>query len=71
MRLSFPTPTIGMKWAYAESKKQIVNRIRKPRGCSADRTTGWGGEILDHCAQSDIWHSGGLENDGVGGRGVG
>ena len=54
MRLLFPTPTIGMKWAYAESKKQIVNRIRKPRGYSADRTAGWGGEILDHCAQSDI-----------------
>ena len=46
MRLSFSTPTIGMKWAYAESKKQIVNRIRKPRGYSADRTAGWGGEIL-------------------------
>ena len=50
-----------------------TSRVRRPWGCSAERT-GWEGERVDRLRTKQhpgVWYSGGLESDGGGGWGVG
>ena len=62
---------------YAHPNKRraaaLANHVRKPWGCSVERT-GWEGERVDRLhteRHSGVWHNGGLESDGVKGWGVG
>ena len=44
-----------------------ANRVRKPRGCSAEKT-GWEGEIVGRLRterHAGVWHNGGLKSDGI------
>ena len=44
-----------------------ANCVWKPSGCSAEGT-GWEGEIMDRLRTErhpGVWHSGGLESEGV------
>ena len=53
--------------AHANERRVAAkaSRVRKPRGCSAERT-GWEGERVDRLRTErhpGVWHSGGLESD--------
>ena len=62
--------------AHSNERRAVAkaNRVRKPRGCKAERTEWEGGRVdrlrTERCP--GVWHSEELESDGVGGsRGVG
>ena len=71
-------PTRRLLWTrgvHPHERRTVANanRVWKPYGCSAVRT-GWEGEIVDRLRTERrpvMLNSGGLESDGVGGRGAG
>ena len=55
--------------AHPDERRPVAkaNRLRKPRGCSTERT-GWEGQRVDRLRterHQGVWHSEGLESDGV------